>query len=614
MRALIVAATLCLGGLGWAQGTASNYAEGLRLQNARTQAISAELLEMIRQDEKDPEVIASVGRRFLTEYDGAIGIMNAYRSATTRFGTQSEIDDIMELHLALQAGQSAIHVLVEGSPPPPLPPRDISLAREAFQENIVPLIKEFVDMQLEAQGAADFLTDPGLKEAGFFLASRIGSEIKAKAENEIQKVVGARIRLGMSLKEHILMMARTWVSKSVGSFILRFAANHFIVERLGVKLLEWVGPKVREFLRPKGNLKSRVERAVAGLKVRRSDLARMDSDEDMMDVRRLVEAAENHLKANDYLRKDLTRAKEDDLYQKLAAEESKLVEAIVVTKKAFLMNSKFAEVFASVTKDWKTGRERTANVLEKLEKQPAKASAGEYFAEATAPFKPKFPGTFGFQISKQGEGYHVRVTDQQGRTILDNAFKIGKKFADGSIRYEARGVAWPDGTTVPFVMMGVSQWEPNGLPTSGTLTWGTEGLTQMRLQASFERRSGTLLYAGSYRESSDRARFKLPEPFKVELSPSGAGFKLRVIDGSNKVIANAELRLAKETKSSSGQVSSRIYEASGGAWVDGAPLSKVMMSVDHFEDDGKTPHRGILTWFSAAGSKIVMQIAFRKPG
>jgi hypothetical protein len=73
-------------------------------------------------------------------------------------------------------------------------------------------------------------------------------------------------------------------------------------------------------------------------------------------------------------------------------------------------------------------------------------------------------------------------------------------------------------------------------------------------------------------------------------------------------------RLAEENKARSGQVRSRIYEAQSGAWVDGAPLSKIMMPVDEFGDDGKTPCRGIVTWYSADESRIVTQVDFPMAG
>lgn len=612
MKFLHIAILAVLACLAAGQEPVSRYADELRRQNVQTQAVVAELLEMVRQNEKDPEVIASVGRRFLAEYDGAIGVMDRYRAATTRFGLQSEVDDLMQLHLAIQSGRSALNVLVEGHPPAPFSPRDISLAKQAFQEDIVPLIKEFVDQQLEAQGAADFLTDPGLDTAALIVVNHIGGEIRAAVDKEIEKIVGAKIRLGMSLKEHILMAARSWISRSVGGVLLRFAANHFVVERLGLKILEWIGPRLREFLRPKGNLEARVERAISGLNTRVGDLNRMDSEEDMQDVRRMVEAAENHIRANEFLRKDLNNAKENDLYKRLAEAEVKLLEAIKRAKVRFLMNSKFAEVFGQLTSDWKSGRKQAADLLDKLKAAPPAGAGGEYFAVAEGADRVRFPGEFRLTLDRTEAGFRIRVADPKGQVLANHDFKPDPSAPnDMFVSYEP---VWPDGRPA-YVSMRVLERDGDGSPKSGWMQWWTREATQGLLMIRYQKRSGMMLpYAGSYRSASDKDRFGVPDPFRVELSPVGSGFKLRVIDAQNRVIANAELKLVRENKSSGGQVRSRVYEAAGGAWIDGAPLAKIMMTSDHFEDDGTTPNRGVVSWFASEGNRLVMQIAFRRVG
>lgn len=353
------------------QSTISNYAAALRLQSQRTESVSNELMEMVRQNEKNRRTMASVGRRYLAEIDRSIQIVDSYRNAKTRFGLQSEIDDMTSMFSAIKTGQWSLATLAGKQLPVSYSTNEVNLARQQFNTEIVPLIKELVDMRLGSLGAADFLTDPGFDQAAFIVASRIGTEVRASFENEIRKIVGVRIRVGSSLKDHLLRSARTLVSRKVDNVLLRLAANHFVVEMLAVKILEWIGPRLREFLRPKGNLDARTARAVAGMQLRSRDLYSMSSEADIDRVRRTVAAAENHIKANNPLRGDLQRSRRNDLYQKLAAEEKALLRAISISKTRFLMGSPLVEVpFGKLIAELRSARQTALSIIEELERGP----------------------------------------------------------------------------------------------------------------------------------------------------------------------------------------------------------------------------------------------------
>ncbi len=352
-----------------AQRTISNYAAALRQQSQRTEAASNELMEMVRQNEKNRKTIASVGRRYLTEVDRTIQIVDNYRNAKTRFGLQSEIDDMTVMFSAIKTGQWSLATLAGKQQTVSYTPNEVNLARQQFNTEIVPLIKQLVDMRLGSMGAADFLTDPGFDQAVSIVATRIGTQVRTEIEAEIRKVVGVRVRLGSSLKDHLLRSARTFVSRKIDNVFLRFAANHFVVELFAVRILEWIGPRLREFLRPKGNLVSRTDRAVSGMKRRANDLYSMTGEADIDRVRRTVAAAENHIKANNLLRGDIQRSRRDDLYQKLAGEEKALLRAVSITKTRFLMGSPMVEVpFGRLIDELRAARKTALGIIEELER------------------------------------------------------------------------------------------------------------------------------------------------------------------------------------------------------------------------------------------------------
>ena len=344
---------------------ASRYAEALEKQSARTRAVAAELMEMIRQSETDPAVIDRVGRRYLKEFERTIDVVDMYRRATKRFGLQSEIDAFIELLRAIELGQKALWQLVGEQPPVARPEREVEEAQGYLKTEILPMVKQYVDMRLGAQGAADLLTDFGFKQLVSTVANNVVLELEAELADQIKSIVGARLYVGMSLKDHLLAGARTWLSKKVKNIFLRLAAGHLAVDILGTRILEWIGPRLRERLRPKGNLDSRVEKARSGMRARRIRLDGMDSRSDLRHVRRTVEAALGHLRANKHLHGDLDRANETKLGEKLVAEERELVRAIERAKKRFHMDSPLArEEFGGAVRTLKAARDKTAQVLD----------------------------------------------------------------------------------------------------------------------------------------------------------------------------------------------------------------------------------------------------------
>ncbi len=629
------------GGAVAGQEPVSKFAEELRVQNERTQSVSKELLEMIRQGENDPEVIASVGRRFLAQFDAAIATVETYRKATTRFGLQSEIDDMLQMFASVQVGQRALMTLTDTEPPPPLTNPDMDLVRQMFQEDIVPMIRDFVDRQLGAQGAADFLTDPGFEQAVVIVSNRIGAEVREKVEGELSRIVGARVHLGMSLKDHLLTMARGWVSKSVGGIVLRMAANQFLVERLAVKLLEWVGPRLREFLRPKGNLESRTERAIEGMADRRMDLDRMDSSEELLDVRRHVEGAIAHIKANDYLRGDIQRAKRDDLYKQLAEEEKTLLRVIERTRTRFLMNSPLTqEPFGEIVKELRAAREKTADILANLPKG-SPASPGEYDVQAYGTeFKAKFPGRFGLTTAARGDGYAVRVTSPSGSVLADGEFRLARKVSAEEAKYELRDARWSDGTKVPLVEFHVFAREADGTPKIGFITWWHDGLVDRKLVVEFKRGgagagSWTLIYDANFAAGSKGTAKDFPGTYTMELSRAGQGkafqigfqgrnevtrypMRVRVIDPSGKVILNVVLQPSAVPEPGT---SNRYIRYDGGpaAWIDGTPVRRVHLGIasgrqNPHDASDNVPNSGTLTWFADEGtgpSSILFSLSFR---
>ncbi|MCB0825394.1 MAG: hypothetical protein KDC26_04340 [Armatimonadetes bacterium] len=444
---LLVMATLTLG-----QTPPSKYAKATSDQRIRSERVGNELLEMIRQSEDNPDVILSVGKRYVSEMDRAIAVVINYREAKTRFGLQSEIDDFLEMYLAMQIGLNSLSELTKESASEPVTPAEIAQAKKYFESEILPTLDNAIRNQLEAQGAADQLTDKGFDELTILVKSQMVSRLKSHIEMQIQKVTKLPLKLDYSLRDHVEVAARTWISRNVGSMVLQFAANQIIVNIVGQKILDWIGPKVKEAFRSKGDLEARVKRANSGMKKREIKLNKMDGEEDLRTVRLEIEAAEKHIDvSNQYLWKDLTRSGKEDIAQDLLIGELSLKNAIKNTRTRFLMNSKMAEfAFDSIYDVFTEFKVKAEKMLTKFEAKHQKTESGSmsvyvgYGIDDLTTRKDRFT----LHLSGGGSTINLRIVDPSGQVIANHTLKKWDAYPDA---YMKENVPWIDGSNCPKI-------------------------------------------------------------------------------------------------------------------------------------------------------------------
>jgi hypothetical protein len=594
----------------YGQAPTELHGAALAEQNRRTTAVVAELFEMIRQDEKDPEVISSVGRRFLDELDRSIKVIDSYRNAKNRFGFQSEIDDYVQLSVALRDGRNALRTLTDKEPRHFLDERSIEYARSAIDGEIIPMIKEFADNKLRAEGAADFLTKPGFDTALNVVTIRIENDVRTLVEREIQSILKFRLHLGVSLRQHILMSAERFVMQNVGNIVLRMAANHFVVSLLATKLIDWIGPKLREFLRPKGNLEARVETASAGMKRRQLVLDSLTERSEMTYVRYLVEQARNHFKANNYLRQDIRNAGREDLASKLIDEEKRLAAAVERTEKRFMMNSPLAqESFSEAIETLQRTKRELSDVLAAIfPKAPLTASnIGGLVGRARTSFgyrftSKDFPGDFSIQTSTTPNGLRVVVKDDSGRTFLDHELRTYSRPRTGFPgELRADNVKWFDGSIIRRVEMSTQLEAPDGTPRKGSIRWKFVGTTEPHyLWVEFvEQRteSGNATFVGTV--SPSRVPKEVAANFtgnhRVELTGKTGGFQVRVVSPKGQVMLNGFLRYYEHGSSFGEPEGYRLYGMENGVWIDGSPAPRIQMTLSGYQASG--PTKGHIRWY-----------------
>src|SRR5262249_30100408 len=125
---------------------------------------------------------------------------DAYRRASTRYGTQEEIrliaglaGDLREARglLARAAGESAVP----------------SRAEQQAAEREVGLFQTFlavkIEDRLELAGLSDVLTSTSFREVKAKVVAQLQQRLRERAEAEIRRLVGFRIRLDVPLKQQI---------------------------------------------------------------------------------------------------------------------------------------------------------------------------------------------------------------------------------------------------------------------------------------------------------------------------------------------------------------------------------------------------------------------------
>ncbi|HUF04402.1 MAG TPA: hypothetical protein VMM38_09530 [Aridibacter sp.] len=594
-----------------ANAQVSRYAAEMAENSRRAQAVSNETMEMVRQGESDPEVIVSVGNRFVDEFDRSIGSLRAYKNAKTRFGLQSELDDLLLMSISFREGYQTMLQLTGEPGSGKFDSREIGETNRAFNDEFVPFVKDLVDMHLGAQGVSDFLTDPGFDTASGIVANTLIAEGRSFIRDELEKLTRLQIRPGRSLKDHLLTALRQSVSRKVSGVIVRMAAGHFIVEMFAVKLIDWIGPKLREFFRPKGNLNARVERAIEGMRNRANRLNAMKTDAATMDVRRHVEAAEAHVKANRHLWGDIKRAGEEPLIIKLAVWEHNLEQAVRLAKTRFLIGSALVQVrFDEMIAGMEEMRDTLRSALGEM--ASGRRAPGDRVNEAASdwsmhgvamergnPIGPaEFPGMLRVEIETAESGLNVKVTAENGALLFDGFVKRSQRFSAGTPgRYEARNVKWIDGSNVDKLIL-ESTYEEGGVPTKGVLYWrkiipNVHYLLHIRFSSSRLETVDREVFDGTFRRSAVGTKADFPGTYGVEISGRQNGFQVRVVAPDGAVIMNNFVVFFDERKTSEA-LRFRRYDTHSALWRDGSRTEAVLV-LNRF-DAGGNPTAGTLTW------------------
>jgi hypothetical protein len=260
----------------------------------------------------------------------------AYRTASTRYGTQEEIALIAALavdlreargHLARAAGESGV----------PSEAEQRAAARE------VGLFQTFVALKLErrlgVEGLADVLTSTSFRDVKAKVASELQRRVRERAERELRRIVGFRIRLGVPLKQQLRDFMEAELAGMLSKLSVSAGPAGILVSLVGSRLVALVGAKLQEALRHKGSLVQRTSRTVSGFGAQQAALRALPKDAPLDRVRALAHDAQRALAATAFLEGDLRRAGRADLLAQVADARRKLEATMAVARLRFLLDS-----------------------------------------------------------------------------------------------------------------------------------------------------------------------------------------------------------------------------------------------------------------------------------
>ncbi|MEQ8667875.1 MAG: hypothetical protein RIC12_01800 [Pirellulales bacterium] len=278
-------------------------------------------------------------------------LIGEFRADSTRRGFLIELGAIEECQAKTDACATQL-LLVSGVPIPKL--RD-SVAGQMdrkpygiFKNKLVDMVvSEAVDSWLETEGIGEILTADSFDQAKQ-LAIREAKEQSLLALQE--KTIGWTDRPIYDLpsaRAAIRFKVRTNVARVIRQYTARITGNELVLAFADRIILRWVEaelwPKLREALRPKGNIPERLKLSVATLEQSHVELNNLGGEQpekqDLGQVLRAIERANGRLAATYFLKRDIIRAKDENAAIELAASMESLQRTIKLTQARFLLNN-----------------------------------------------------------------------------------------------------------------------------------------------------------------------------------------------------------------------------------------------------------------------------------
>jgi hypothetical protein len=280
--------------------------------------------------------------RLVSAADAARAVFDRYRTAKTRYGTREEIELIRSLALGLrEALGNLARAAGEGSPPSA---GEVDAAERevgAFQVIVAGLVED----RLGIEGLADALTQRGFRGVAGTVTKELQQRIRVRAEAELRRLTGLRIRLDVPLKQQLRDFMEAELSRLLSKLVVSAGPAGLVISLVAGKILnpgrlvDMTLEALRKLLRPKGNVVARANTSLAGLEGLRRQLNALPPDAPLDQVRRILRNAQRELGRTAFLKSDLKREKQTELLGRLTQAETDLARTVSLSTRRFLLDS-----------------------------------------------------------------------------------------------------------------------------------------------------------------------------------------------------------------------------------------------------------------------------------
>lgn len=274
-------------------------------------------------------------------------VLASYQNARLRYGTLEEFGLLRSVLASLYTARTGMSSLVGESTRPPTAAEEASARREVslFRHVVAAKIAE----RFRTEGLEDVLTARSLRELKDAVVAELHGRLKTRIEQELRRITGVGISIGVPLKVQIRQQAELALSRLLSKLVFNAGPAGILIQLVAGKFVDpgrivtMVGAKLREALRPKGNLASRTRQSLQTLEASRRSLNALARNAPTDRARSALRDADRAIHATRFLLGDLRRAGDTTRLKQIAAARQSLERTMRVTGFRFLLDAELLE-------------------------------------------------------------------------------------------------------------------------------------------------------------------------------------------------------------------------------------------------------------------------------
>jgi hypothetical protein len=290
----------------------------------------------------NPQTIVNLGHKIYKAGQAYHRTLRNFQRSETRKGLFEEVNLLISTPLMFNEIVMQYRKLC-GAPAKPLNRDELVRTQNEIVRKVLMLVKKKLASKLDSKGLQDILTSASWGEALNTAAYHVDRKVKEFLERETQKIFGLGFYDAASLRRALRLQMRREIFRQVGKLLVNVTSNQIIIQFLARPIIRWIErqliPRLKEWLRPKGNLPSRVQQSISSLQQVRNQLYRLACNSRLSEVRRRLNRAEGAIHATRFLKKDLSRAGATHDLTRLGHAEKDLERAINITTNRFLLQN-----------------------------------------------------------------------------------------------------------------------------------------------------------------------------------------------------------------------------------------------------------------------------------